>query len=313
MYSLFIAADSLLNGGLSRTACAVLDVRPNLAMLDSAQAFSTLVGHQRPRSCSPQGLQAQLPQHGCSDTSVVALSRLALTASTSSARWGPVLAAASAALHARRRCHGVAGGRGPGSRAISRAAAGGRFASLSLDSRADRLRSAMQLRELDELLAQEGLQLMVSGSTKSEPASEAGKVYCYMPVLDPPFPDVQSTQVRLTCALQLPRSGLAVLKTDEFAILVEDQETGEMCYDEQWSSRGLVRGSMTNMLAYRQEGSDLRLISTVTANCRAPVPEWFPVPENVFGKFVETFAQQALQAQQNEMLDKFEQRMAELK
>jgi len=165
---------------------------------------------------------------------------------------------------------------------------------------------------LDNLLASEGLQLMVSGAQSSEAADSAEQVYCYMPVLKSPVPGIGSTQIRLTCSMRLPRSGLAILKTEELANLIEDGATGKMVFEEAWSTRGAVKAEMTSTLMYQQAGAGLRLVNSIRTNFKSPLPEWFPIPEATFSAFVKAFVREALTSQQNTMLDQFQQRCASI-
>jgi len=188
--------------------------------------------------------------------------------------------------------------------------AAGRKVSVRLESRVERVLRQTQAEMVDKLLASEGLNLMVAGAESMAPSEETGKVYCYMPVFESPIPGIRNTQVRMTCSIRVPRSGLAILTTDEFANLLEDEKTGVMTFDETWSTRGVIKAESTNTLSFRQIGPDVSMVSSVRASSSSPLPDWFPIPEEVFNPVVQTFALEAFKGAQIKMLDVFEERCA---
>jgi len=181
---------------------------------------------------------------------------------------------------------------------------------VDIESRVERKFNGTTVEDLDDLLASEGLQLMVSGAQSSEPAGSDGQVFCYMPVMQSPVPGIGSTQIRLTCSMRLPRSGLAILKTEELANLIEDGATGKMVFDEAWSTRGAIKAEMSSTLMYRRAGAGLSLVNAIRTTSRSPLPEWFPIPEAAFSAFVQAFVREALTSQQNTMIDRIQQRCA---
>jgi len=181
---------------------------------------------------------------------------------------------------------------------------------VNIESRVERMFNGMTVEGLDTLMASEGLQLMVSGAQSSEPADNAGRVFCYMPVMQSPVPGIKNTQIRLTCSMRFPRSGLAILKTEELANLVEDGATGKMIFEEAWSTRGAIKAEMTNTLMYQQAGAGLNLVNNIRTTSRSPLPDWFPIPEAAFSAFVQAFVREALTSNQNTMLDRIQQRCA---
>lgn len=179
---------------------------------------------------------------------------------------------------------------------------------VDIESRVERVFDGITVERLDTLMASEGLRLMVSGAQSSEPAESAGQVFCYMPVMQSPVPGIGNTQIRLTCSMRLPRSGLAILKTEELANLVEDGITGKMIFEEAWSTRGAIKAEMMSTIMYHQAGAGLNLVNSVRTSSKSPLPEWFPIPEAAFSAFVQAFVREALTSNQNTMLDRIQQR-----
>lgn len=173
--------------------------------------------------------------------------------------------------------------------------------------RVERTIQNFTVQDMHSLLSTDGLELMVSGAESREPTGEPGMVYCYLPPLEPPFPGISKTQLRLTCSLSLPRPGLAILKMHEFANLIYNEDTNTMEFDETYSTRGSIKAEMTNILSFRQQGSDLSVVYQVSSNSSSPLPDWFTIPMDVFTPFINGFVSEAIKGSSKEVLDTIEE------
>mmetsp|Transcript_2993 Transcript_2993/g.6624 ORF Transcript_2993/g.6624 Transcript_2993/m.6624 type:complete len:256 (+) Transcript_2993:70-837(+) len=158
---------------------------------------------------------------------------------------------------------------------------------------------------MQSLLEESGLELLVSGSDRQEKLPD-GKVYCYLPIAD--LPGVPNAEVRLLCSVDTPRAGMATIEIEDMAILLEDAR-GNMVYDEKWSSSGNIDVKTTNVVRYTQASSRLRLEANIRTEMQFPLPNWFPIPDQLFRGFVETFTKGAFRQAQEGLLDKLQERL----
>mmetsp|Transcript_40411 Transcript_40411/g.90621 ORF Transcript_40411/g.90621 Transcript_40411/m.90621 type:complete len:261 (+) Transcript_40411:37-819(+) len=165
------------------------------------------------------------------------------------------------------------------------------------------------VQRMDEILSEEGLELLVAGAERTAQASEddEGKVYCFLPVAD--LPGVPNAQLRLLCSVGMPSSGTAEIRIEDMSILLEDAQ-GRMTYDETWSTKGNIKINTTNVVKYSQVSSRVRLEAQISTQMEFPLPDWFPIPDALFTSFVETFTKQLFRRSQEGLLDTLQDRVS---
>eukprot|EP00933_Yihiella_yeosuensis_P029696 TRINITY_DN23318_c2_g1_i1.p1 TRINITY_DN23318_c2_g1~~TRINITY_DN23318_c2_g1_i1.p1 ORF type:complete len:277 (-),score=40.62 TRINITY_DN23318_c2_g1_i1:109-900(-) len=128
---------------------------------------------------------------------------------------------------------------------------------------------------MDRLMKKEAVEVLAAGAERTEPIR--GKADLWHAYMKPTRMGSWTNQVRLTCKLQIKKSGGGVdVDVISFDVGQLDEDKNMVFKEYETDTFSL---EWQNSLTWRQRGEGLRLIHSSSGRMRMVLPWWFPVPD----------------------------------